>query len=115
MRKSVWNYLRLAGQASLTKKDNRTFYIGALAIRSDGAIVVSANSPCPARNRKVHAEYKVSRKTDVGTVIYVARVRSNGEFANARPCQACQKVMKSRGVKKVYYTCSNNEFGIMYF
>lgn len=114
MNRRIWNCFKKAGEVACSKEDARTFWLGALGIRSDGATVVAKNGPAPDRTRKVHAEYRLQRMLDVGSTVYVARIKPSGGFGKAAPCQACRKALKHRGVKKVYYTISNNEYGIWY-
>ena len=115
MRRKIWNYFELAGRMAVSKKDRRTYLIGAVAIRGDGTLVCSMNGPTPQPTREVHAEYKVCQKLDYGATIYVARIKvGNGNFGNAKPCQVCRKILRSKKVKKVYYTISHNEYGVYY-
>lgn len=114
MNKKVFHYLEMAAQIASSKKDNRNFLLGACAVRADGAIVSAFNSPTEMPNRKVHAEYRISSRLDYGATVYVARVRcDDGQFALAKPCPDCFKILKSRKVKRIYYTISNNEYGII--
>lgn len=39
--------------------------------------------------------------------LYVYREYKNGELAMARPCKACERLIKTLGIKKVYYTHEN--------
>jgi len=60
----------------------------------------------------------IRKKTDLtGCTIYVARLRSPeskyGEVGLSRPCNICQKVLLSYGLKKAYYTINDNEYGVM--
>lgn len=61
----------------------------------------------------IHAEIACLIKTkfqDInGTEIYVYR-ESNGEPAMARPCKACLKELKSRGVKRIYYSIEHEPY-----
>lgn len=116
MRTKIWNFLEIAGRtASKRSHDARDYWLGAAAVRADGVIVTSSNGPAPDKNREVHAEYRVSKKLDYGATVYVARVRIvDGEFGNARPCPDCQNALKSKKVKKVFYTIGPDEFGILY-
>jgi hypothetical protein len=41
--------------------------------------------------------------------IVVMRINKIGEVANARPCYNCLTMMKAVGIKKVYYSISDNE------
>lgn len=112
MRREIFDYFNIAAKLTIAKKDERSFLIGSIARRSDGALVSAINSASEYPNRLLHSEYKISKKCDVGSVIYVCRVRLlDGTFGTARPCQPCRKCLISRGVSKVYYTISQNEFG----
>lgn len=39
--------------------------------------------------------------------LYVYREYKNGELAMARPCKSCEKLIRTLGIKKVYYTHNN--------
>jgi len=112
-----------ARELALSKKDKRSFYLGAIGIRSDGAVVSSTNGPAVMNDDKgrkksfpkAHAEYRLARKLDVGAVVFVCRVkRGSKKIGLARPCEDCQRVLKAVGIKKVYYTINNNEYGVLY-
>lgn len=97
--------LRAAAEASKPTLDTkRRAYLGCIAVRSDGAIVASRNGSSTAVCPGVHAERRASRKAGFGAVYYVARVKKNGEFAMAKPCQACMTYLRNRGAKFVVYT-----------
>lgn len=40
--------------------------------------------------------------------LYVYREYKNGQVALARPCPSCEKLIRSLGIKKVYYTGNNS-------
>lgn len=116
----VWEFFERAKKVAVQRKDNRSFLIGAAAIRSDGVCVCSANGPVLMHGddkhyfKWAHAEARVIRKVDKGATVFVVRVcKTTGGFKNARPCQTCINAMRTRMVKKVYYTISNNEFGVI--
>jgi len=114
MNRKIFNYFEIAGKLTLNKEDNRSFLLGAIGIRKDGAFVKAINGPSIFPERTAHAEYRLSNKLDVGSEVYVCRVRLlDNKFALARPCDSCMKVMFSRGVRKVYFTVSENEFGVI--
>ena len=70
---------------------------------------------CLSTHAEMDAVLKARSKTDLrGSKIYVARVRRNGELGMARPCSICQTVLHSYGVKRAYYTISDNEYGVMH-
>jgi tRNA(Arg) A34 adenosine deaminase TadA len=94
--------------------DEKNFYMACVAKRADGAVVCSENhsvhgQPIPEH----HAEARVLRKCDYGSVLYVARVLKDREtWANAKPCPKCQALIRNMGVKRVYYTVGPNEWEI---
>lgn len=116
MNKRVFSYLEMAGQFAVSKDDRRNFILGACAIRGDGVLVSAFNSPTEMPNRKIHAEYRLAQRLDYGATVYVARIKHiNGELGIAKPCHDCMKVLRTRKVKKVYYSISNNEYGVISF
>jgi deoxycytidylate deaminase len=104
----------------------RNFWLGAVGRRRDGAIVTSRNGPASfggqiPKFKKLpgsHAESRLCKKMDTNGEVYVVRV-SREHFTktnkilykNARPCEICQQTLRSRRVKKVYYTAGEDEFG----
>lgn len=111
--KKPFDFFREAGIRSLSKQDERTFYLGSIAIRNDGAIVHAINGSSMAPNPLAHSERRLSRKLDSGAIVYVARMRANGDFAIAKPCEYCMLALKSKRVKRVYWTTGPNDFDWM--
>lgn len=110
---SIKYFLNIAAEYAL-KEDNRSFWIGALGVRSDGAIVKSRNGSNYSISPELHAEFRLSKKLDVGAEVYVARLRRDTlEWSTARPCRMCRHILKSKGVKFVYYTISPGEYGVL--
>lgn len=68
-----------------------------------------------------HAEMdavsSVRSKVDLrGCKIFVARTNLYGnanQIGMARPCQICQNVLHSYGIKRAFYTIDNNNYGVM--
>lgn len=94
--------------------DHRTARVGCVMRRGDGALIkarnaATQNSTC--RVPELHAEARATRKADVGAIAYVARVRRDGTYGNARPCRSCRTIMRARGVVRAYYTLSDTEWG----
>lgn len=102
---------------SFTGSEERKYKFGALCERTDGVIVTATNGGVAGeRTPAAHAESRISRKADVGSVVYVARtLRGTKVVALARPCSRCVSAMRNRGVSKCYYTINNREFGCIYF
>ena len=105
-------FFRLAKDIAI-KDDCRQYRFGAVGIRKDGTIVYSRNIPTRCPEPKAHAESRVARKLDRGSVIYVVRIDRKGNLTTARPCKSCQKIMKSKGIRKCFYSISNKEYGVL--
>lgn len=104
--------------------------IGALGIRTDGAIIRSVNgsirnsyaqsnatqSTSAAKSSIYHAEGRLLRKIDSGAIIYVSRRRRDGESAwgMARPCERCRPLLSSYRVSRIYYTIDADYYGIYF-
>ncbi len=97
----------------------RTFRLGAVGIRADGKIVKSVNGSTPSFNAphskanepSIHAEYKLCRKLTAYSKVYVARIDRSGNWAMAKPCQGCMLMLQAKGIKRIFYTISPNEYG----
>lgn len=114
MNTRVWNLFEIAGKLASERADQKSFLLGAVGIRRDGAMVSAVNSISQEPNRLLHSEYRLAKKLDCGSTVYVARIRLlNGEFACAKPCFDCEKVLRSRRVRRIYYTITNNEYGVL--
>ena len=62
----------------------------------------------------IHAEdhaLRQMRHDARGCVLYVARLLRTGQVALAKPCAACQQLIREAGVKRVVYTINDNEWG----
>lgn len=102
--------------------DHRAFCMAAIGIRGDGTLVSARNGSVQVSETigngwsfpACHAEARVCRKMDHGGTIYVVRVsRSGGHLQLARPCYDCMMAMRARKVKKVYYSISDTEYGVI--
>ena len=114
MQRKIWKYFNLAkAEAIKNRYDGRHYLLGCVAIRNDGCMVRASNGPSPVPMRTMHAELRVSRKLDYGATVYVARILRDGSFGMAMPCQACLKALRTKRVKKIYFTISDNDFGII--
>lgn len=107
-----------AAVVSRLKRDDRRFFIGAIGLRSDGTKVRACNGNPKEPTREHHCEYRLSRKLDRGSTVFVARTLvglwPNVLLGTAKPCSNCQKVLRSRGVARVYYSISDDEYGCLY-
>ncbi len=113
---AVDKHFRMARQVALrgdTKEARRQYRLGAVGVRSDGAIVISSNVPHRTPEPHAHAEARLTRKLDWGSTVYVVRIRSDGTLAMARPCRTCRGLMRLKGVKRCYYSISDTEYGVL--
>ena len=117
---SAKRYFRLAQEVAretVTEIPRRSFLIGAVAIRSDGVIVISKNGAVqlhgdrPVFIANAHAEGRVLRKAGKNALLYVSRVTRSGKIAMARPCTRCQVLIRSHETVRVYYTINDMYFG----
>jgi tRNA(Arg) A34 adenosine deaminase TadA len=108
-------YFQLAKKTATAARDRRKYRLGAVGVRRDGAIVTSSNLPTQAPEPEAHAEARVVKKLDKGSVVYVVRVTKKDTFTMARPCKNCLNAMRFRGVKKCYYTITESEYGVILF
>jgi hypothetical protein len=110
----------MASRVSIKGNWRRKSHVGAIGIRTDGTVVQAWNgSPggttyerCPS----AHAEARLVRKLDAGSIVYVARVRKeDGKMALSKPCKDCERVLRRRGIKRVEYSINEHEFGVLEF
>jgi tRNA(Arg) A34 adenosine deaminase TadA len=104
---------RKVAESGDSKDARRRYRLGAVGIRSDGVLVSASNIctrlPCPT----AHAEYRVCKMITPNSTMFVVRVHRDGGFANARPCRSCVNAMKTKGVRKCYYTINECEYGVI--
>ena len=103
--------------------DPRNFWLGCIGIRQDGATVSSRNGAVEYSTSianyhfhpNSHAEGRVLRKLGKHGIVFVSRVsKKDHSLAMARPCGMCQVRLRAFGVKKVYYTINNDQYGVWY-
>src|SRR3972149_3862611 len=97
-------HIKLAAETAAAGTDRLSYCMGAVAVRNDGAVVRSRNLLTRTPFAPAHAEARLMRKVDMGSVVYVARVLRSGGWGMAKPCPQCHALLKSKGVKKVFFT-----------
>lgn len=113
------NLLHVAARHAidLRGKQRQGYYLAAVGVRRDGAIVRATNKATRAKQNlpvpSTHAEARLCRKLDVGAEVYVARVVGDGSWALSRPCERCCLALMARRVRRVYYTIAPGEYGVM--
>lgn len=109
-------YLYLAGSYARAKEEpGKNYRFGGLGLRADGAIVRARNGLAPEPAPEHHCEARLARKLTPGSTIFLARVSRAGEWALARPCQNCERLLRNKGVLRCYYTIAPDEYGVMVF
>lgn len=103
-------YLDIAAKFAKHGTGYKTYKLACVIKRSDGALVMADNKCYKSIEPCYHAEARALRKADSGSIMYVARVTKDGEWANSKPCKACQTLIRNKNVKKVYYTLGPNEW-----
>lgn len=95
-----------------------TAHIGAVIVKNNEVINAGYNKlkTHPKSNNPwftIHAELDsilgLSKEDLLNSDIYIYREDRNGNLACCKPCQYCQKLIASAGIKNVYYT-DNGQF-----
>ncbi len=105
--------LHRAALAAVTDR-RQEYFLAAIGLRADGAIVCATNQAAGMRGGKIrlwstHAEARLCKKLDYGATVFVARILTTG-WAMAKPCPRCESLLRRRNVKTVYYTTGPNTY-----
>lgn len=99
------------------KSDHQDHKHGAVLIRKNNVLGIGFNqnkthSKSIHPFRTIHAEFSAvlnsQQESFEGCELYVVRKRKNGQLANSKPCSSCEKMLRSLGIEKVYYSTDNN-------
>lgn len=109
-----FSFLRQAARQAMTSTHHR-FKLGAVLVKSgrvlsQGINVAKKTPLTPPHRESIHAEMTAIRnaKNPHGGTIYVARMSSAGEMANAKPCEYCVEHMLENGIYRVVFSVSEN-------
>jgi tRNA(Arg) A34 adenosine deaminase TadA len=114
----IRRYFELARKVAEKGDSNgikRQYRLGAIGVRTDGATVCASNISSRAPHPRAHAEARLTRKLDVGSIVYVVRITRAGLLTSARPCGACRQIMLQRGIARCYYSVSEDEYGVIHY
>jgi deoxycytidylate deaminase len=98
------------------KSDHPTSNHGAVLVRKGKVLGLGFNrfkthSRSNHPFKMIHAELSAILSSGLedlsGCQLYVVRKRKNGELANSKPCQFCEKMLKLLQVDVVYYSTDN--------
>lgn len=123
----IWFRLDQAADIAVRHPRDRRYFLGALCKRADGVWVAGVNGRSVYPELGGHAEIRLLKKVDRAEEIYVARVLKGGldgrgksagrerkkSYGLAKPCEGCEIRLMQRGVKRVYYTINDDEYGMM--
>jgi pyrimidine deaminase RibD-like protein len=100
-----------AGDAPRKPEENtgKNFLLGCVALRQDGAVVVSSNIRTQTPMHSAHAERRALSKSGLGATLWIARVDRDGIPCMAKPCKLCETLIINKRVKRVYYTVNEHE------
>jgi len=124
--KKVQKFFNLAIKEA-EKSEYSSFRHGAIVCKGGSVIQGSPNKNCLCSFGErfihykgiptVHAELGsilgVSKTNTHNATVYVVRINRNGTLMNSRPCPMCQGVLFFVGVKRVFYSISDNEYGVL--
>ena len=69
------------------------------------------------RYASLHAEVRVllniTKETTNGADIYVARISGDNNMAMSRPCPMCLHMASEMGIRRIFYTIDNRNFGMI--
>ena len=121
------NHYKLA--LRMAEKSVSRFRLGAVLARKNRVISVGYNDMTkshPLQQRfsldksfvlglhaEIHSCIGVSALDLDGADIYVARILRSGKIALAKPCLVCEKFIADVGIRKVYYSINDTEWGSM--
>ncbi len=128
-------YLKLAEKLSLEYNydDGLEYFLCAVIARGGNVLSVGYNKKstnafvehyadvargvrdyCMSTHAEMSAVLSARGKHDLtGTKLYVVRTKPSGGLGMARPCPICYRVLQSYGIKKAYYSISDEEYGVM--
>lgn len=111
---SPWHlrYFRLAKKQS-EKSTHYQHKLGCVIVKSnrivgEGFNKLKSHPKSPHAYSFIHAEFDSAHKVDPkdmkDSIVFVYREHKNGNFAIAKPCKTCAKLLKDLMVKSVYFT-----------
>lgn len=109
--------LRYAIKAAM--QSNYPKYTHGSCIESGGRIVSLGWNASEIKHPKMnmfstHAETAALKKAGdkaVGAKLYVVRLTASGKLATSKPCARCAVAIRAAGIRKVYYSISDREWG----
>jgi deoxycytidylate deaminase len=106
------SFFRLAVRAA--QSSTQPMRVGAVLARKSRVLSVGCNSrrthpkSTVPTYQSTHAEHAACRGVDPdelrGATLYVARITKTGKWSMSRPCQSCARLLRAKGIRRVFYT-----------
>lgn len=105
-------YFDLAKNMSM-KSDHRQYKLGCVIVKKNTIISTGYNQlkthpKSPDKWKMIHAEfsaiYNIPQDLLKGSTAYVYREFKTGKTALAKPCKDCENLLRTNGIKTVYFT-----------
>tara|TARA_S200002703_G_scaffold151548_1_gene151102 strand:+ start:44 stop:445 length:402 start_codon:yes stop_codon:yes gene_type:complete len=108
--------------------ENKEYRHGAILVKGNNVLNAASNKNAHARFGKrfrrrdkgdstYHAELGcvlgLDRSVTRGADLYVVRVGRAGALRLSKPCHMCEAALRHVGIRRVYYSIDENEFGCM--
>lgn len=119
--------MRLIKKAfEVAKNSQYKFRHGAVLAKSGKELRSGCNQNRPVRflnkyhfsgGASLHAEVRVllniTKETTNGADIYVARISGDNNMVMSRPCSMCLHMASEMGIRRIFYTIDNRNFGMI--
>jgi tRNA(Arg) A34 adenosine deaminase TadA len=104
----VKDMIKVAGAFAKAGSSKRHYWIAAIGIRKDGAIVMSRNETTRVPNPDGHAEKRLTKKLGMDApFVLVVRINRDGSMQLAKPCVRCEGALRAHRVKSIFYTTAD--------
>lgn len=121
--KSIWSTFEIARKIAL--KSDYKYKLGAILMKGGKIINAKCNSAKThkwatrlykygSRHAELNTLINLNYEQTCNSIMYVVRTNKTNHFALSRPCSMCLNASKKMGIKKIYYTINNYEFGTIY-
>lgn len=68
---------------------------------------------CASRHAELKSVLGISRQLTQGADVFVVRVNWQGKFKLSKPCPMCMACMSYVGVKRVFYSIDEDNYGVI--
>lgn len=119
-------YFQLAANIA-AQSDFKSYKHGAVLIKG-GSVINTAHNECVhskladrfkkhdgwgTRHAELNVCLGIDKKVTNNADVYVVRINRDGLLRNSRPCSMCIDTMKFLNIRRVYYSISQTEYGVI--